>query len=384
MNLPIDREALGEAVAWAMQAIGARPTTPTLASVRLSWDGAGTLAVSGFDFDTYAAATIPATGDKTPGDMLVSGGMLAQICKLLPREAVTLGVAGGFAEIRCGSATWRIRAALTDDYPAAPPIPEAAGVIPGGDLAALIGGVLHAAGRDDELPVLLGVRIEADGKEIRAAATDRYRLHITTAAWQPEADLRGAVALIPARALPGVARAAAAAGPAPVTVHLGDDEKHGTLAGFSFTGRSLVTRQLAGEFPSYQSILAGRGAPQLTVNMTVGPLVEAVKRVGLVGENHEAVVLAFRDGELEVTCGDDHAATAREAIAADLDWAAPDHPEEVRVRFNPAYLIDALTGAGQETMRFLYHQDGKPATITDCKDQPAYSCLLMPVRVEGK
>ena len=43
-----------------------------------------------------------------------------------------------------------------------------------------------AAGRDDTLPMLTGIRLEIDGARLTLAATDRFRLAVRELDWSPE------------------------------------------------------------------------------------------------------------------------------------------------------------------------------------------------------
>ena len=75
--------------------------------------------------------------------------------------------------------------------------------------AAAVSQVAIAAGRDDTLPVLTGVRIEIAGEKITLASTDRYRLAVRELIWRPEDPEVTGTALIPARTLADAAKALA-------------------------------------------------------------------------------------------------------------------------------------------------------------------------------
>ena len=79
--------------------------------------------------------------------------------------------------------------------------------VAGDDFAAAVAQVAVAAGRDDTLPVLTGIRIEIDGDQLTLAATDRYRLAVRELTWAPEQSGLTAVALVPARTLADTAKA---------------------------------------------------------------------------------------------------------------------------------------------------------------------------------
>ena len=71
------------------------------------------------------------------------------------------------------------------------------------------------------------------------------------------------------------------------------------IIGFSGTtdGRAsrATTRLLDATFPAYRSLLPSEWAS--TAEVTVGPFVEAVKRVALVAERNAPVRLEFADGQ---------------------------------------------------------------------------------------
>ena len=75
-----------------------------------------------------------------------------------------------------------------------------------------VGQVAVAAGRDDTLPMLTGVRLEIEGSKLILAATDRFRLAVRELDWSPEDAAQSSAVLIPARTLSEVAKTLAGAG----------------------------------------------------------------------------------------------------------------------------------------------------------------------------
>jgi DNA polymerase III subunit beta len=57
-----------------------------------------------------------------------------------------------------------------DEYPTLPALPEVAGTLGSDAFAAAVSAVAIAAGRDDALPVLTGIRIEIDGEQVTLAS----------------------------------------------------------------------------------------------------------------------------------------------------------------------------------------------------------------------
>jgi DNA polymerase-3 subunit beta len=263
-----------------------------------------------------------------------------------------------------------------DEYPTLPDLPEAAGTLGSDAFAAAVGSVAIAAGRDDALPVLTGVRIEIEGERLTLAATDRYRLALRELGWQPARTDISAVALVPARTLAETARSLTTG--AEVTVAFAADT--GTpgdgMFGIVGSGRRTTTRLLEGEFPKYRSLLPTEFSATATVD--TAPLVEAVKRVALVAERTTPVRVSFRAGEAVLEAGGGDAAAAREAIDATFEG------EELTIAFNPQFFLDGLGALDSDTTQLAFTGPTKPAVLTGKTTEAGdYRYLLMPVRLSG-
>src|SRR5262249_53654750 len=204
MKFRVERDALADAVAWTARALPPRPAVPVLAGLLLETDGTG-LSVSGFDYEVSTQVTLDVHAS-TAGRALVSGRLLADISKALPPHPVEVAVEGARVTIACGSARFTLPTMPAEDYPTLPAMPRAAGTVESEAFAHAVAQVAIAAGRDDTLPMLTGVRLEIDGDRITLAATDRYRLAARELAWKPEQDGISQVALVPARTLDATAK----------------------------------------------------------------------------------------------------------------------------------------------------------------------------------
>ena len=292
MKLQVERDQLAEAVAWTARALPARPTAPVLAGMRLHTGAQLTL--STFDYEVSAQATVPVITDEE-GTVLVSGRLLAEIVRSLPARPVELITDGTRATLKCGSATFTLVLLPEEEYPTLPEMPPLAGSVGSDALATAIGQVATAAGRDDTLPALTGIRIEIQGDTLTLVATDRYRLAVRELRWNPaRPDLSTAV-LVPARVLGDTARALTSG--AEVAISLGGD----SLIGFAGAGRQTTTRLLSGEYPKYAALLPSEFSA--TAELVASSFAEAVKRVALVAERNTPVRLAFSPGQLVLEAG---------------------------------------------------------------------------------
>src|SRR6201982_3909261 len=173
VKLQVELDHRAAAVAWTARALPARPTAPVLAGMRLH--AGAELTLSTFDYEVSAQATVPVITDEG-GTVRVSGRLLAEIVRSLPAKPVDLVTDGTRATLKCGSATFTLVLLPEEEYATLPEMPPLTG--PGGSdaLASTIGQMAIAAGRDDTLPALTGIRIEIVGDTLTLVATDRYRL----------------------------------------------------------------------------------------------------------------------------------------------------------------------------------------------------------------
>jgi DNA polymerase-3 subunit beta len=378
VKIVLERDVLAEAVAWTARALPARPTIPVLAGIRLQ--AGSELTLSSFDYDVSAQATVPVTTNEE-GSALVSGRLLAEISRSLPARPVQIVAEAGRAVLTCGSATFNLLTMPEDEYPALPAMPPAAGVVGSDAFATAVGQSAIAAGRDDTLPALTGVRIEIEGDTLTLISTDRYRLAVRELRWTPERPDESAAVLVPARALSETARALTAGAQVSIALALpGAEGGQGGdgMIGFEGAGRRTTSRLLGGEFPRYQGLLPT--SQRSLAEMSTSVLAEAVKRVALVAERNTAVRLAFSSGQLILEAGTGDEAQAEEALEASFEG------DDLAIAFNPQYLLDGLAAIDSDTVRIAFTDPGKPALITGKPGpdgQPDYRYLLMPIRLGG-
>lgn len=371
MKFTVERDPFADAVAWTARGLPSRPSVPVLAGALLVAEE-NRLTVSGFDFEVSTRVGINADVE-TAGRTLVSGRLLAEITRALPSAPVVLEVSGARAQLTCGSARFTLPTLPVEDYPTLPEMPAVAGTVPGDAFAGAVAQVAVAAGRDDTLPTMTGVRVEIDGDRIVMAATDRYRLAARELSWQPGSSGMSAVALVPARTLTETAKAMSSA--EEITVALAGTGAGESLIGFSGAGRQTTTRLLEGQFPPYQSLWPKETAT--VAHVQVAPLVEAVRRVSLVAERSTPVRLRFSDGEVVLEAGGSDEAQASEALEAGLEG------EGLTIAFNPSFLLDGLGALGSDTARFAFTAATKPAVLSGKDGGSDYRYLLMPVRLSG-
>lgn len=365
MEFSIERGTLADAVTWAARVLPARSPVPVLGGLLLDVSE-GRLSVSGLDFEASAHIEVEARTVRT-GKALVMGRRLLDICKVLPDGPVECSVEGSRFTVTGDGARFGLSLLPLDDYPALPPLPELRGAVDAAAFATAVAQVTVAAGRDDTLPALTGIRIGLDGSTMTLAATDRYRFAVRTLPWKATAPDVAADVVVSARRLTEIARSMGRSGLVGVAVDTGS-------AGFEHAGMRTTVRLLDGRLPRHDKLFA-LADPALAVTDRAR-LVEAVKRVSVVADGGSPLQMTFSapDGSVLLQAGyEDDVASQR--LPATLEGA-----EEMTVAFNPAYLMDALSSLEDREVRMSLMGPGQRAMITGGEDTHQHRHLLMSVK----
>jgi DNA polymerase-3 subunit beta len=403
MKFRVERDALADAVAWTAKSLPSRPSVPVLAGVMLRVAD-GVLHVSGFDYEVSSQVSAEVQAD-ADGAALVSGRLLAEITKALPAKPVDIAAVGSHLELVCGSARFTLPTMPVEDYPTLPQMPARAGTVDAATFATAVLQVAVAAGRDETLPMMTGVRLELNGSTLVMLATDRYRLAMREIQWNPDDPDVSINALVPAKTLADTAKTLGPLG-GDVTVALahggaiggrsGADAAAGATSGEGMIGfagggaggpsgatdepgtRRTTSRLLDGaNYPPVRSLFPDASNAQARV--AVAALTEVVRRVALVAERATPVRLSFSPEGLVVEAGGTEEARASEAMEATFTG------EPLTIAFNPQYLLDGLAALGAPTAVLSFIDAFKPAVISPAGEDgeivPGYRYLIMPIRV---
>jgi DNA polymerase-3 subunit beta len=375
VKIRVERDAFSDAVAWASRILPQKAALPVLAGLRIEAGDAtsGGVRLSGFDYEVSAQADLDVTVAEA-GAVLVPGRLLAEITRSLPSAPIDLATEGSRVVLQCGSSRFTLPTLPLEEYPTLPDMPAVSGTVGSDAFAAAVTAVAVAAGRDDALPVLTGIRVEIDGEQMTLAATDRYRLAVRTLRWQPGEPSMQATALVPARTLAEAAKSLTSG--AQLSIALSAAAAGEGLIGLSGGERSTTSRLLDGEFPKYRSLLPDSSTAAATVDVTA--LSDAVRRVALVASRTSPIRLSFAEGGITLEAGGLDEAAATESLPAEFEG------EALTIAFNPTYLLDGLGSLDSDAAVLSFTGPTKPAVLTGKANGDGstdHRYLLMPVRL---
>lgn len=374
MKFRVERDVLAEAVTWTARTLPSRPPAPVLAGVRLEAAADGTLTLATFDYEVSARSEVAAEVEE-PGAVLVSGRLLAEISRALPGKPVDVVLEGTRVNVTCGSSRFTLLTMPVEEYPSLPEMPALVGSVDADVFASAISQVTIAAGRDETLPLLTGVKVEISGEKLTLLATDRYRLAMRELSWRPQSPTIERAALVRARTLSDVARSLTSAGSVEISL-----AENADIIGFEAGGRHTTSLLVDGEYPPVRRLF-----PEQTSTHTVtdsAALIEAAKRVALVAERNTPIRLSFTEGQVVLEAGQGDDAQASEVLESVLVG------EEITTAFNPQYLLDGLGALGTPYTRLSFTHPSKPAVMSGQEDgggdsadsSETFRYLLQPIR----
>jgi DNA-binding transcriptional MerR regulator len=199
------------------------------------------------------------------------------------------------------------------------------------ELGTALRAVRYAVGTDPELPMLAGVLLDADDSATRLAASDRYRLAVSTVTG---AEVTGPTvsAIAPVALIDELLALLPDSGP--VTIDIAGDELT-----VEFGGRAVRGTRIDHDFPDYRGLVRTASAHRVEVDDAAlrAQLAAAPSRVVRPddGPEHEATILTFgTDGEIEIGVNKEFLLEALDAGAPGqlvLELDGPIEPLAIRV-----------------------------------------------------
>ncbi|HJD69787.1 MAG TPA: DNA polymerase III subunit beta [Corynebacterium kroppenstedtii] len=389
VSFRVAKDDLSAALSWVARSLASKPTQPILRGVMMTADDDGLL-LAGFDYEVSTRVRISAEVLE-PGQVLVAGKLANDIIGSLPHKDVAISVNGTKVHVTCGQSNFELPAMTIEDYPELPALPEETGHIDPHVFTAAIGQVASAAGKDDSMPMLTGIKMEVKGDNVVLAATDRFRLAVREFTWEPSSPDVDAEILIPARTLADSARTLDTRLNDPIQLAMGAAQDVGKdgLLGIVSENRQTTTRLIDADFPKFRPLLPKSHSSMAIVE--IAPLLDAIRRVSLVAERNAQVKLEFSEDQLVLSAGGSEAGTAEETLPAQFAG------EPLLIAFNANYLKEGLASIDTKNVVFGFTQPSRPAIlIPEPETMPEqdsdgqfptpstyFTYLLMPVRLPG-
>jgi DNA polymerase-3 subunit beta len=364
LHVTCARDELAAALGVVSRGLSTRGAVQVLAGIHLrAADGTLTLAATDMEISLRAAVSGEVSDE---GAVVVPGRLLADLVRLLPDSTVVLRSDEGdrTLAVTSGSHSSRLHVFSAEDFPHLPPLDVPLHTISATGLLGTIEKVARAASRDESRPVLTGILVRFEGDRLTMAATDSYRLAVKeTELGEAGPELE---AIIPARALQELTRIASTS----ETIQLGVHENHVV---FNAADVWLTTRRIDGQFPNYRQLLPETFEVELTVPRE--PLLDVIRRAGVLAQRNAPLRLRFADDELRVTAQSQDVGETEESLP--VEYAG----EPLEIGFNPEFLREGLESIAADRVELKLINPLRPGLLASPAESFWY--LIMPIRLAG-
>ncbi len=344
-----------------------KSTMPILANVLIRTDGKDHVLCAATDLGVAVMTRLPAKVDKE-GALTLSARQFYEIAKGLSGEEVYLRrTEQNWAEIKAGSAEFKIVGMADREYPKLPSVAEALlGKVDSKTFGDMIGKTIFSVSTDETRQHLAGVFFESDGSKAGMVSTDGHRLS------KISHDLAGALKLDVGVLLPrkGIIEVRRALEGRETPCEIGVYQGHFVLRADDVT---MTIKLSDGQFPPYDQVIPKDNDKVIVVNRV--ELLDALRRVAIVASDKTwGVRFSLEKGRLSIEADNPDLGTARERLEVGFTGAS------VNVGFNAKYFIELLGEMASTDVKIELAGELDPAVVKPV-DGGDYLCVVMPMRL---
>lgn len=365
MKLSCEREKLLGAFQMVASVVPARSPKAVLQNVKLEAEDEQAALVA-TDLELGIRMELQGVELEQPGSVLLPSTRVGMILRETPEEKLHLASEGSRIRIWGQRSEFFLPSENPEEYP---DLPEFEGdtwhQISARVFREMIRRTVFATDPESTRYALGGVFIEAGDDQITAVATDGRRLALQTGPAKLGTVPAPGNTIIPTRTMQLLERA------------LADNEGDIQVAVRENviqvkSQRLLVeSRLVEGRFPRWRDVFP-RSEPRMTVELSVGPFLSAVRQSAIVtSENHRGVDFTFGDGKVVLLAEGAEFGEARVEMPVAYDG------QQVQITLDPRYLIEFLRVLEPEKTFTLCIRT--PESPVVCSTDDGYRYLLMPL-----
>jgi len=356
---------LCEAVLKVSKAISSRVANPILEGIKIVAED-NTLTLSATDTELAIEKKIKAEV-KIEGETVVPGKFFGEFLKKLTNESIELVLnEKNQLTIRYTDSESVVACYSSLEYPGFTKIDsEEYFAIAKKDLKNLILKSNFAVALDDSRPILKGVLLEVDDKEIRAVALDGFRLALVK---KPLTSSNISISVIvPSKSLNEISRILEDNDEI-INIYI---QKNYLMVDLGDT--KIITKLLDGDFLNYRQIISNNYETVITINKE--QFEDSLERASLlsrVGQNN-LVKFEIKEKNLTITSNSE-IGNIRENVNVVLKG------KDLNIAFNARYFMEALRANANEFVKISFNNSANPCVVTPHEGEE-FLYLILPVRM---
>lgn len=375
MKFKINRDHFVNGLQQVLNVVSSRATMPILGNVLIETTEGG-IQLTTTNLDIGIRTSIVAEVEDS-GAITLPVRKLATIVKELPQLDVFFETTDKLAaKITSGGSIFKIMGIGSDEFPKLPSFEDQHVFDMAQDeLLRMLKSVSYAQSNDENRFILNGVFFNFIDDKLSLVATDGRRLGLISTEMEITDQNTGSL-ILPAKTVGELERLLGKGESVRIafnnrqvafTVQVGADASSSGFAGDLY----LVSKTVEGNYPNYRQVIPKETEHRIKVEREL--LLECVNRAALVtSDKNNSVTICVSENLLEISASSPEYGDSHESMA--IQYSGP----EVKVAFNPNYIMEPLKALGKDEVFFEFKDELSPGVF---KTLESFLCVIMPLRL---
>ncbi|MFO1454699.1 MAG: DNA polymerase III subunit beta [Steroidobacteraceae bacterium] len=365
MKLTAPREEILAPLQSVIGVVERRQTMPVLSNVLLSARN-NRLSLTGTDLEVELVATRELQVSQA-GEITVPGRKFLDILKALPDEVeVTLTTEGDRLVIKAGRSRFTLATLPAAEFPLVDEINAQQTLkLSHGEFRRLIDKTHFSMAQQDVRYYLNGMLLEAEGKQLRAVATDGHRLALCETSLEIASKSKQQV-IVPRKGVLELQRILGESGD--IELAIGTNHVRAQIGGIRFTSKLID-----GRFPEYGRVIPANA--NRIIDADRDTLRHALQRTAILSnEKYRGIRLNVKPGMLTLQAHNPEQEEAEDQIEVGYTG------EEIEIGFNVNYLLDALAAIDTDRVA-IGLTDANSSCLIMAPGSASAKYVVMPMRL---
>jgi len=293
--------------------------------------------------------------------------LFTEIIRRLPEDEIEISSdESNYATIKYEKSEYKIAGQSGEEYPELPIVEKKNAIVMFQDeLKDMIKSTIFAIATEETKPVLIGELLEIEGNTANLVAVDGFRIAYKKGTVNNNAQLISAI--IPGKNLNELSKILSQEKDLTVNIYLTD---RNIL--FELEDSIVVSRLIEGKFINYKQNLVDNSETTVTINRI--SFLESVERISLISgiDKKQPISLSIQDDYMTIS-------TVTVAGTGHEEVAIKKSGSDLKIAFNPKYLLDVLRVAEDEEIVLTFNTPLSPCIIK-AKTEEKYKYLILPLR----
>lgn len=302
------------------------------------------------------------------GSCVIESHLFNDIIRKFPDDVIILDKKEDHIALICGSSQYKLMMMDEDSFPQIREVEEGQRVSVNQSIFSnMIKMTNFAVSRDETRAILTGSLLEIKGNEMKMVSIDGYNIAIKKVKINDAEDLQ---VIIPGRTLAEIQKMIAYNVDDDIELVISDN-----FVSFHFDNVTIISKVLEGEYIKYEQVIASDFS--IDVEVDNKEFYQAIDRAALMANQSKTYIVIFDFQKDRVTI-----TSQSEMGQAKEEIDIINHGKDIRIGFNPNYLMKALRVIEDEELTIKMSSSVRPCFIQP-KDNDSYEYYLVPIRINN-